>query len=320
MIEHVLGLLTGHIEHRTPYDVEYRLRHNNGHYVYIRAMGQAMWDAEKHPIRMVGSIEDITGHKETEIKILQNTRDLEQKNKELEELLLSNAQLDEFAYIASHDLKAPLRVIDNASRWLEEDLQDQLSGETRENMELLRGRVHRMERLLDDLLEYSRVGKNSDERSNEAVVGDDMMDDIRQLLSIPEGFIVKISPSFAKISVKRMPLQQILLNLISNSIKHHDKKAGLIKVTVHDAGTEYQFEVSDDGPGIAPEFHEQIFKMFQTLKPRDQTEGSGMGLAIVRKNIELYGGRISLESAEEKGSTFRFSWPKKQHLLRGKVP
>lgn len=223
-----------------------------------------------------------------------------------------NKELAEFAYIASHDLKAPLRVIDNASKWLEEDLQEHLTPETQENMTLLRGRVRRMEKLLDDLLEYSSIGRTVDERFAEIITGDTLMDNILALLSPPEDFTVTVSHGFADIHVRRMPLQQILMNLISNAIKHHDKKKGCIEVTVENGEAYYTFSVKDDGPGIPAQFHDQVFKMFQTLKPRDQVEGSGMGLAMVRKNIEVFGGNLTLESSEGNGSIFRFTWPKQQ--------
>jgi len=226
----------------------------------------------------------------------------------------ANKELDEFAYIASHDLKAPLRVIDNASRWLEEDLQEQLTDETRDNMKLMRGRVARMEKLLDDLLQYSRIGRKTDERYAELVTGDELMNNILGLLAPPQAFTVKVSPGFHDIKIRRMPLQQILLNLVGNAIKHHDKKRGMIEVTVEDCGSFYAFAVKDDGPGIPQQFHDRLFKMFQTLKPRDQVEGSGMGLAMVRKYVDVYGGTLGLESAEGKGSTFRFTWPKQQEI------
>jgi signal transduction histidine kinase len=223
-----------------------------------------------------------------------------------------NKELQEFAYAASHDLKAPLRVIDNASKWLEEDLQEHLSDETRENMNLLRDRIGRMERLLDDLLEYSRIGRVSQESHAEIIAGDMLIDNVLALLSAPKSFTVKTDPRFSGIRVHRMPLQQIMMNLIGNAIKHHDKKMGHIEVTMEDGAAEYVFAVKDDGPGIAPQFHDQIFKMFQTLKPRDQVEGSGMGLAMVRKNVEVFGGTLTLESSEGNGSIFRFTWPKRQ--------
>ncbi|OGT44765.1 MAG: hypothetical protein A3E82_08560 [Gammaproteobacteria bacterium RIFCSPHIGHO2_12_FULL_38_11] len=226
-----------------------------------------------------------------------------------ERLKQANMELDNFAYAASHDLKAPLRVIANASQWLEEDLTEHLTDETRENMALLRGRVKRMEKLLDDLLEYSRIGRKEDERFLESVQGDALMNNIIELLSPPQNFIVTVGKDFSKITVKRMPLQQILLNLISNAIKHHDKKEGHIDTMVEVGDQYYTFSVKDDGPGIASQFHEQIFQLFQTLKPRDQVEGSGMGLAMVKKYVERVGGKLHLESSEGHGSTFSFTWP-----------
>jgi signal transduction histidine kinase len=140
------------------------------------------------------------------------------------------------------------------------------------------------------------------------------MNNVLALLSPPADFVVKVSPGFAAIHVHRMPLQQILMNLVGNAVKHHDKNHGCIEVTVEDRDTHHAFAVKDDGPGIPAQFHEQVFQMFQTLKPRDQVEGSGMGLAMARKNIEVFGGTLTLESSEGRGSTFRFTWPKQQRL------
>jgi signal transduction histidine kinase len=229
------------------------------------------------------------------------------------QLQAANRELEEFAYAASHDLKAPLRVIDNASRWLEEDLAEHLNQQTSENMNLLRGRVKRMEKLLDDLLEYAKAGRATAESYSETVAGNELLNNILELLS-PAGFTVKVSPAFAYIPLKRMPLQQIFMNLIGNAVKHHDKKTGNIEVTVEEDGANFVFAVKDDGPGIPPQFQDKVFQMFQTLRPRDQLEGSGMGLALVRKNIEVFGGRIWLESDEGKGCIFRFTWPKEQRL------
>jgi signal transduction histidine kinase len=221
-----------------------------------------------------------------------------------------NKELEDFAYAASHDLRAPLRVIDNASQWLEEDLAAHLSDMTRKSMELMRGRVRRMERLLDDLLEYSRIGRVADKRFAEAISGTTLMADIQVLLAAPEGFSISVDPQFADIIVPRMPLQHVLLNLVGNAVKHHDRKRGHIEVAVADRGADWEFSVKDDGPGIPPEFHDRIFQMFQTLKPRDQVEGSGMGLAMVRKYVEVAGGAITLDSAPGRGSVFRITWPK----------
>jgi len=237
---------------------------------------------------------------ETDAELLRYTQALER----------SNQELDAFAYAASHDLKAPLRVIQNASKWLEEDLEPHLTPETREHMSLLRSRVRRMERLLDDLLQYSRIGRETDPLPAETIDAAVLVDNILAMLAPPEGFTVEVDPSLAGIEVARMPLEEILINLISNAIKHHDRKIGRIEIFVEDSGPHYRFSIRDDGPGIPPQFHEQIFKMFQTLKPRDKVEGSGMGLALARKHVELSGGELSLESAPGRGSTFSFTWPK----------
>jgi PAS domain S-box-containing protein len=279
-------------------ELEFRIyTRDTGTLRYIYDLGRTIFEGEganRRAVRSIGTVQDITALKQGE-----------------RALRIANKELEDFAYIASHDLKAPLRVIDNASQWLEEDLAEHFTEETRDHMTLVHGRVKRMEKLLDDLLEYARIGRKTDESYAEIVTGEALMDNILALLS-PEGFAVKVSPNFANIRVTRMPLQQVLMNLIGNAIKHHDKAEGRIEVTVEDGGMHYAFAVKDDGPGIAPRFHRQIFEMFQTLRPRDKVEGSGMGLAMVRKNIEVFGGTLGLESSEGQGSTFRFTWPKQQ--------
>jgi PAS domain S-box-containing protein len=248
---------------------------------------------------------DITLRKQAEREAAERSVQLKAVNKDLEE----------FAYVASHDLKAPLRVIDNASKWLEDDLQEHLTGEIAENLNLMRGRVKRMDKLLDDLLEYARIGRDKIIGHSEEMNGALLMDDVLGLVARKD-FTIRVSPHFADIQLCRMPLQQILMNLVSNAIKHHDKKTGCIDVTVEEEGQYHTFAVKDDGPGIPARFHDQVFKMFQTLRPRDQVEGSGMGLAMVRKHVEFFGGVIQLESAEGQGSIFRFTWPKQQYLGR----
>jgi signal transduction histidine kinase len=221
----------------------------------------------------------------------------------------ANAELDDFAYAAAHDLKAPLRVIGNAARWLEEDLSDDLTADMRENLRLIRGRVDRMNKLLDDLLHYARIGSVHDKSSSEIVAGDVLMENVLALVGSREGFTVSVGDGFSSLRVHRLPLQQILTNLIDNAIKHHDNTVGKVDVTVQRGDGHYLFSVRDDGPGIPPRFHDKIFKKFQTLKPRDQVEGSGMGLAFVRKIIDQYGQKIIVDSSEGRGSDFRFTWP-----------
>jgi signal transduction histidine kinase len=113
------------------------------------------------------------------------------------------------------------------------------------------------------------------------------------------------------LETQRVPLETVMRNLLGNAIKHHHKADGCISVAAEDLGDMVEFRVSDDGPGIAPAFHERIFELFQTLQPRDQLEGSGMGLAIVKKTVESMGGTITVESEAGQGAAFRFTWPKK---------
>jgi PAS domain S-box-containing protein len=296
----VTARLQAHLEKREKFDLVYRMHRDPGESVWIHATGQAVWDATGQPVRMAGSIEDVTQRHKLEAELVEMVEKLKKTNKDL----------DEFAYAASHDLKAPLRVIDNTSQWLLEDLEPHLTPETRENMRLLRNRVKRMEKLLGDLLEYSRIGRAQDERFAEAVTGRDLLENILGLLSPKAGFCVVAEPAFSEMKVMRMPLQQVLLNLISNALKHHDKPHGSVKLGMQDIGSMHELTVLDDGPGIPPQFHDKVFEMFRTLKPRDQVEGSGMGLAMVRKNVEMVGGTIVLESNPGQGSLFRFTWPK----------
>lgn len=223
-----------------------------------------------------------------------------------------NAELDQFAYIVSHDLKAPLRAIANLSQWLEEDLEEQLSEDTRHQMDLLRSRVHRMEALIDGLLQYSRVGRlNTD---LELVDVEELLVEVIDSLAPPPEFTITVMPGMPTLWTERLPLEQVFANLISNGIKHNHRTDGQIVISANEQTDDYEFAVTDNGPGIAPEFHEKVFVMFQTLESRDQAENTGVGLAIVKKILEDKGGTIALESNRGQGTTFRFTWPK--HPIR----
>lgn len=224
-----------------------------------------------------------------------------------------NAELDQFAYIVSHDLKAPLRAIANLSQWLEEDLEQHLTEDTRYQMDLLRTRVHRMEALINGLLQYSRVGRLR--TALEVVDVEALIAEVVDSLAPPPEFTVTISSGMPTLWTERLPLEQVFANLISNAIKHNHRADGRVTISSHEQIDDYEFIVSDNGPGIAPEFHEKVFIMFQTLEPRDKVENTGVGLAIVKKIIEEQGGRITLESNRDQGATFRFTWPK--HIGRG---
>ncbi len=227
----------------------------------------------------------------------------------LKELERSNADLEQFAYVASHDLKAPLRAIDNLSQWIEEDLEGVLEGETKKNMKLLRGRVRRLEGLLDDILLYSRAGRNLEDPAPVDVGA--IVKGVVDLNQIPKEFQVKIKTELPTLYAPRGAVKQVFGNLITNALKHHDRKKGAISITCKDLGKFWEFEISDNGPGIPPEYHDRVFQMFQTLKGRDKAEGSGMGLAIIQRIIHSQGGEIKVLSEKGKrGTAFVFTWPK----------
>ncbi|QKD83859.1 PAS domain S-box protein [Thermoleptolyngbya sichuanensis A183] len=262
--------------------------------------------------RRIAIIRDITQFLETEAKLKARadeldrlTRDLAETNEMLED---RNRELEQFAYVASHDLKAPLRAIANLSEWIEEDLSGQLPPENQQQLHLLRGRVHRMEALINGLLEYSRVGRVESpvERVSLSVLLDEVIDSIDP----PDTFTITIPPDLPTLITKRLPLRQVFANLISNAVKHHDRPDGQVRIGVKDLGDRYEFSVADDGPGIAPEYHRKIFMIFQTLQARDVKESTGVGLSIVKRIVETEGGTIHLDSEEGAGTTFYFTWNK----------
>jgi PAS domain S-box-containing protein len=222
----------------------------------------------------------------------------------------SNRELDSFAYAASHDLRAPLRGIANLAQWIEEDLSatGQLRSETREMLELMRIRMHRMEGLIEGLLEYSRAGRAH--RAPEPVAVGALLREVIDLLSPPAHVAISIEADMPALVTERLMLQQVFMNLIGNAIKHANQKDAEIDISSKRVGPFYEFSVRDNGPGIAPEYHERIWGIFQMLESRDRVEGAGIGLALVKKIVETQGGRAWVESAPGHGATFRFLWRK----------
>ena len=235
-----------------------------------------------------------------EQRVAERTADLERSNREL----------DQFAYIASHDLRAPLRAIDNLSAWIAEDAGALLPAKSREHLQKLQERIQRMEALLDDLLAYSRADRLHGQPS--AVDSGALVLSVVQLLAPASRFQIIVPATLPYFTTLRVPLETVLRNLIGNAIKHHKPSPAPATISINgvEGETQVTFSVTDDGPGIDPAFHERIFGMFQTLQPRDQVEGSGVGLAIVKKIVESLGGKIQVESAAGQGATFRFTWPK----------
>ena len=215
--------------------------------------------------------------------------------------------LEQFAYVASHDLKAPLRAIGNLTDWISEDLADKLNAESAEQLALLQDRVQRMNALIEGLLEYSRVGRT--EGSNALVDTRKLLEEIIDSLSPPKGFSIKLGKELPEFQTDRLLLGQVFSNLISNSLKHHGGKRGRIWIDCRKIRRFYEFSVADNGVGISPEYHKKVFMIFQTLQAKDYGSNTGIGLALVKKIVEEQGGWIVLESESGKGALFRFTWP-----------
>jgi len=245
-----------------------------------------------------GILHDLTEAKRAEQRQTQLIHDLQNVNEELKS----------FAYVVSHDLKAPLRGVGSLADWLMTDYADKLDDQGREYLSLVKGRVSRMDALIDGILEYSRVGRINDVQI--AVDLNVLVADIIQLLAPPAQVTVTVDGPLPTLFGGRTRLQQVFQNLISNAIKHLDKPVGRIRVGCADLGDAWQFSVADNGPGIEARHHERIFQLFQVLTPRDQKESTGVGLALVKKIVELHGGRVWLESRVGEGSTFFFTLPK----------
>lgn len=301
------------LETKSLYDTEYRIRASDGSYRYFIVRGVPVL-AENNRIReWVGLCSDIQERKSAQEALMNRANELAylstvlaQTNTALEK---RNQELDQFAYVASHDLKAPLRAIANLSQWIEEDLSEVLTDDTRHQMNLLRGRVHRMEDLINGLLQFSRVGRVGTEKSLVSVA--DLLAEIIDSLAPPPSFKIDIAPMPSLITEK-LPLEQVFSNLISNAIKHHPRQDGNIQISVRDYQSYYEFSAADDGKGIDPAYHDKVFGIFQTLEARDKSENTGIGLAIVKKIVENQGGQIKLTSQEGQGAIFSFTWLKQQ--------
>lgn len=233
----------------------------------------------------------------------ENISELERKNKEL----------DRFAYVVSHDLKAPLRGIENVTTWIEEDYADMLPEKVKEYLQIMQGRIHRMENFIDGILKISRIGR--EKKVIEQVMVKELLEEIVEMVVPTSGINVKISATMPVLFTEKISLQQVFANLISNAVKYHDKVNGNVSITWKELSEYYEFTVKDDGPGIEPRYHEKIFVIFQTLQERDTIESTGVGLAIVKKILDDRKSSIRVESKEGKGSSFIFLWPKDEREI-----
>jgi PAS domain S-box-containing protein len=289
---------------------EFRMRAKDGSWVWVQGRCNVVeWNAEGKALLVSGANTDITERKRNEEELRRHRDHLETLVAErTAQLQAANRDLSEFAYVVSHDLKAPLRAVSQLAHWIAEDYATILDDEGKTKLELMRGRITRMYNLIDGILEYSRIGRL--EGKPEAVNLDTLVREVIEVLDPPAHIQVRVETPLPTVTANRTRMEQLFQNLIGNAIKFMDKPVGLVTVACEEAGDFWRFRVTDNGPGIEPKYHEKVFGIFQTLVARDRQESTGIGLTLVKKIVELYHGEITLISEPGQGATFSFTLPR----------
>lgn len=193
--------------------------------------------------------------------------------------------------------------------WVLRDCAEKLDESGRENLELLMRRAERMHNLIEGVLRYSRLGRTEENRTQ--IDLNELVPEIVDMVAPSESIKISVESKLPIIEADRTRISQVFQNLLSNAVKYMNKPQGIIRVNCFEDGKFWKFSVGDNGPGIEEKDFERVFKMFQTLQARDEYESTGVGLTLVKKIIELYGGQIWIESEPGQGSTFFFTLPKK---------
>lgn len=293
--------MQAHLDRREPYDIEYRLRREDGDYIWVHARGQAAWDAAGVPQRMAGSVDDITARKTAELRIQRQADALQRANRELEQ----------FAAITSHDLQEPLRKIASFGALLTRDYADRLDDRGRVLVDRMVDGAQRLRQLVQDLLDYSRS-------SNDAMQIDDIpLDGL--IAELCGDFEVVIGETGAVIECQsdvvlrgdRVLVRQMFQNLLSNALKYRSDAAPHIRITADrlEAQSGWRLRIQDNGIGFSSRHAKRVFEIFKRLHPRDQYPGTGIGLALCQRVAERHGGRIWAESEPGQGTCILMDWP-----------
>jgi len=250
---------------------------------------------------------DITERKKAEEALQQLNKVLEST---VQELSRSNQEIEDFAHIIAHNLKAPLRAIGTLADWITTDCSDKFNQEGKEQIKLLKGRVTRMSELIDSVLRYSEIRRVSNQR--EKVNLNTLVTETIDQIAPPESIEITIENELPTLICEKAHLTEVFQNLLSNAVKYMDKPQGRVRIGCVEEDNFWKFSIADNGSGIKEQHFERIFKIFQTLLPCNEIGSAGIGLTIVKKIVELYGGKIWLESKVGEGSTFLFTLPKQE--------
>ncbi|THD67603.1 PAS domain S-box protein [Robertkochia marina] len=297
LLEEFKDVLSGKNKNRTSgiYDsYEVKIRNKKGEIRDWLVSGGPNYDVNGRIIGSIGIHLDITEQKQLEAK----------KNELLEDLEIRNEQLNDYAHIVSHDLKSPLRNISALLSWTKEDFRDKLGSGSLKNIELMESKVEQMDHLIENILKYSSIEAKNLRR--ERIDTHQLVMDIISMIYIPDHIEVQIVHHLPVIYADSTRIQQLFQNLISNAVNYIDKPKGLVTIGVEKNDKEYIFHISDNGCGIPKAYHDKIFKIFSSAN-NNANKSSGIGLSIVKKIVDLYDGRVWLESTPGEGTTFFFS-------------
>lgn len=288
---------------RINWENEYRYLKADGTYAHVLDKGKIIRDEKGKAIRMVGAMSDMTQRKQNEESLKQLNDELE---KNIKDLAASNKELEQFAYVASHDLQEPLRMVTGFLSQLEKKYSGQLDDKAKTYIHYAVDGASRMHTIILDLLEYSRAGQLV-KHEFEPVDLDHIIEDVKILLkkSIEESGTELRVEKLPEIMAASPPMRQVFQNILGNAIKYRSKdKKPIIIVRAEKDKTYHQIIIEDNGIGISPEYHSKIFELFQRLHTREEYGGTGIGLAITKKIIESFGGHILVHSEKDLGSKF----------------
>ena len=278
--------------------------HKNGSIVILETNGSPIVNDKGKLCGYRGAYRDITERTKAEQSLEKLNKDLEAA---VQELSRSNRQLQDFVHIAAHDLKTPVRGIGTLADWIISDYGDWFDEQGREQIRLLKARVIRIDKLIDGMLQYSKLVRTKQKEGQ--VDLNALVSEVIDRMKPPNNIEIAMD-SLPGVACEYEHLELVFQNLLTNAVTFMDKTKGLIKVGCVEQGDFWRFYVSDNGPGIDQKYFDKIFKIFQTLPMKDEPETTGIGLAVARKIVELYGGKIWVESQPGSGSTFFFTFPR----------